>query len=154
MPEDQIDDRSAPLPGGMPSGRGAGADPDVAASLTRRRFSEAEKARIVREADEFTERGSLGALLRREGVYSSHLSAWRQQLRELGVDGLAARKRSPAPKAKPNARELELERKTRKLEKELAKAKAVIEFQKSARALGDRPEEPRARRGRLVKAVG
>ena len=87
------------------------------------------------EADACTERGAIGALLRREGVYASHLAAWRKQLREHGVEGMAARMRGPAPKAKPSARELELERKTRKLEKELAKAKAVIEFQKKVHEL-------------------
>jgi transposase-like protein len=133
--EDQINGKSAPLSGGMPPERGAEADPEVVARPTRRRFSADEKARIVREADACTERGAIGALLRREGVYASHLASWRRQLRERGVEGLAAKKRGPAPKPKPSAREVELERKTRKLEKELAKAKAVIEFQKKVHEL-------------------
>ena len=130
MQEDQINGKSAPLSGGMPPERGANTDPEVLARATRRRFSAAEKARIVREAEACTERGAIGALLRREGLYASHLTTWRKQLRERGVEGLAAKKRGPAPKPKPSAREIELERKTRKLEKELAKAKLVIEFQK------------------------
>ena len=105
------------------------------ARATRRRFTAEYKARIVREADGSTERGALGALLRREGLYSSHLDSWRKQVRQHGVDGLASKKRGPAPKPKPSAREVELERKTRKLEKELAKAKAVIEFQKKVHEL-------------------
>jgi len=133
--EDQINGKSAPLSGGMPPERGAEADPEVVARPTRRRFSAEEKARIVREADLCTERGAIGALLRREGVYASHLASWRKQMRDHGVEGLAAKKRGPAPKAKPSAREVELERKTRKLEKELAKAKAVIEFQKKVHEL-------------------
>ena len=135
MQEESINGKSAPLSGGMPPERGAEADPEVVARPSRRRFSAAEKARIVQEADACTERGAVGALLRREGVYASHLAAWRRQLREHGVEGLAAKKRGPAPKPKPSARELELERKTRKLEKELAKAKAVIEFQKKVHEL-------------------
>ena len=135
MQEDQINGKSAPLSGGMPPERGAEADPEVVARPTRRRFSAEEKARIVREADLCTERGAIGALLRREGVYASHLASWRKQMRDHGVEGLAAKKRGPAPKAKPSAREVELERKTRKLEKELAKAKAVIEFQKKVHEL-------------------
>jgi len=133
--EDQINGKSAPLSGGMHPERGAEADPEVVARPTRRRFSAEEKARIVREADLCTERGAIGALLRREGVYASHLASWRKQMRDHGVEGLAAKKRGPAPKAKPSAREVELERKTRKLEKELAKAKAVIEFQKKVHEL-------------------
>ena len=119
---------------GLPS-RGAEPNPEVLARATRRRFTAEYKARIVREADASTERGALGALLRREGLYSSHLDAWRKQVRQHGVDGLASKKRGPAPKPKPSAREVELERKTRKLEKELAKAKAVIEFQKKVHEL-------------------
>jgi transposase-like protein len=133
--EDQINGKSAPLSGGMPPERGAEADPEVVARPTRRRFSAEEKARIVREADACTERGAIGALLRREGVYASHLAAWRKQMRERGVEGLAARKRGPAPKPKPSAREVVLERANRRLEKKLAKAKAIIEFQKKVHEL-------------------
>ena len=135
MQEDQINGKSAPLSGGMPPERGAEADPEVVARPTRRRFSPAEKARIVREADECTERGAIGALLRREGVYASHLATWRRQLREHGVEGMAAKKRGPAPKPKPSAREVELERANRRLEKKLAKATAIIEFQKKVHEL-------------------
>jgi len=133
--EDPINGKSAPLSGGMPPERGAKADPEVLARATRRRFSAGEKARIVREADACTDRGAIGALLRREGVYSSHLAAWRKQLRERGVEGMAAKKRGPAPKPKPSAREFELERKARKLEKRLAKAEAIIAFQKKVHEL-------------------
>jgi transposase len=140
VPNDLINGSSAPLGGsperseGLPP-RGAESNPEVPARATRRRFSAAEKARIVREADACTERGAIGALLRREGVYASLLAAWRKQLHAHGVEGLAAKKRGPAPKVKLSAREVELERKTRKLEKDLAKAKAVIEFQKKVHEL-------------------
>lgn len=114
---------------------GADPNPEVLARANRRRFTAAYKAQIVREANACAERGAIGALLRREGLYSSHLDAWRKQLHTHGVDGLAAKKRGPTPKPKPSAREVELERKTRKLERDLAKAKAIIEFQKKVHEL-------------------
>ena len=129
-PRGGIPERSEGIPP-----RGADPSPEVSARTTRRRFSAADKARIVHAADACTERGAVGALLRREGVYASLLAAWRKQLREHGVEGLAAKKRGPAPKPKPSARELELERANRKLEKQLAKSMLVIEFQKKVHEL-------------------
>ena len=89
----------------------------------------------MREADACRAPGEIGALLRREGLYSSHLVAWRRQLREHGVRGLARKKRGPETKAKPSARELELEREKKKLEKKLAKAELIIAFQKKVHEL-------------------
>lgn len=120
--------------GGLPA-RGGEPDPEVLERATRRVFSAEYKERIVREADACTEPGAVGALLRREGLYSSHLAAWRKQLRSHGVRGLAAKKRGPAPKPKPSARELQLEREKRALEKRLAKAEAIIDFQKKVHGL-------------------
>ena len=134
MQEDRINGKDAPLAGspersgGLPA-RGVEPDPEVLARATRRRFTAEYKAEIVRRADACTKPGDVGALLRGEALYSSHLTMWRKQLREHGVAGLK-RKRGPAPKPKPSAREIELERKTRKLEKRLAKAELIIEFQK------------------------
>ena len=62
---------------------GVGADPEVADKATRRQLSAKYKRRIVREADRCTKPGELGALLRREGLFSSALSTWRRQ-REAG----------------------------------------------------------------------
>ncbi len=120
--------------GGLPS-RGAEPDPEVVERPTRRRFTAEYKARIVRAAAECHGFGEIGALLRREGLYSSHLSSWRKQLERHGIDGLKAKKRGPTPKPKKNAREIELERKARQLEKRLAKAEAVIAFQKKVHEL-------------------
>ena len=120
---------------GLPP-RGAESSTEVSArARRRRRFSASEKARIVREADACTERGAIGALLRREGVYASNLASWRKQLRESGAQGLAPKRRGPAPKPKPSAREIELERANRQLEKQLAKSKLIIEFQKKMHEL-------------------
>jgi hypothetical protein len=79
--------------------------------------------------------GEIGALLRCEGLYSSHLVAWRRELQRHGAEGMAKKRRGPAPKSKPSAREIDLERRNRKLERDLAQAKAVIEFQKRAHEL-------------------
>ena len=131
MLDDRSSNASAPLEGrpersgGSPS-RGAEPDPKVTPRSRRRQFSADYKARIVREAEACRDDGKIGALLRREGLYSSQLGEWRRQLERHGVEGLGAKKRGPAPKPKPSARELQLEREKRKLEKELAKAKAVI----------------------------
>lgn len=120
--------------GGLPS-RGAEPDPEVSERPRRRQFAAEYKARILREADACHEPGCVGALLRREGLYSSHLAAWRKQVSEHGVQGLAGKKRGPAPKSKPSARELELEREKRRLEKKLAKAELIIEFQKKVHGI-------------------
>ncbi len=73
--------------------------------------------------------------MRREGLYFSHLATWRKHLHAHGIEGMQARKRGPAPKAKPSAREQEWAREKRRLEKRLAKAEAIIEFQKKAHEL-------------------
>ena len=120
--------------GGLPA-RGSEPDPEVVERATRRQFTAEYKERIVREADACKESGEIGALLRREGLYSSHLTAWRKQLRAHGVRGLAAKKRGPQSKPKPSARETQLEREKRDLEKRLAKAEAIIAFQKKVHGL-------------------
>jgi transposase len=89
----------------------------------------------VREAETCTKPGDIGALLRREGLYSSLLSGWRREVRAHGEKGLAAKRRGPAPAPKPSAREVQLEREKRRLEKKLAKAEAIIAFQKKVHEL-------------------
>lgn len=139
MQEDRINGKDAPLAGstersgGLPA-RGVKLDPEVLARATRRRFTAEYKADIVRRADACTKAGEVGELLRREGLYSSHLTMWRKGIRQRGIVGLNKR-RGPAPKAKPSAREIQLEREKRKLEKRLAKAEAIIEFQKKVHEL-------------------
>ena len=122
---------------GSPS-RGAEPDPEVPERAKRRLFSAEYKERIVREAEASRATGAwgeVGALLRREGLYSSQLTLWRRQLHEHGVQGLAEKKRGPTAKAKPSAREQELEREKKRLEKKLAKAELIIEFQKKVHGL-------------------
>src|SRR5271169_392406 len=88
-------------------------DPEVPEKTARRKFTAAYKLRILKEAESCTEYGQLGALLRREGIYSSSLSLWRRQV----ALGLIPKKRGPvARKADPSIRRIaELERENEKL---------------------------------------
>lgn len=96
----------------------------------RRRFSAEEKARILAEADACTERGQLGELMHREGIYSSHLTNWRAQLEREGHAGLSAKRPGPKPSKDDKDRIIErLNKQNAKLEKELRISKALIEMQ-------------------------
>ena len=116
--------------------KGEGPDPEVADKASRRQFTAAYKRRIVREAYKCTKPGELGALLRREGVYSSSLSAWRRQ-RDAGELAGTGAKRGPKaqPKDPRDKRIAELERKTRRLGWKLEQAETVIAIQKKVAAL-------------------
>ena len=95
----------------------------------RRRFSAEEKRRILAEADQCTGKGEIAALLRREGLYSSHLAMWRQQLRANGEAGLEPKVTGRKPSRDERDRQIEkLERDKAKLERELALARKVIEL--------------------------
>ena len=108
------------------------ADPEVVAIPRRRQFSAADKRRILAAADRCTEPGETGALLRREGIYSSHLSAWRKQRGAQGVAGLDTRRRGR--KADPALAEAhrvaKLTRELERLRRQLAQARLIIEVQK------------------------
>ena len=109
-------------------------DPELAERPKRRRFTAEYKLRILREADALTKQGEVGALLRREGLYSSHLSTWRHQRDEGALKGLA-RKRGPKPADPREAENAKLRRRLERTESELAKAKRVIEVQGNVSAL-------------------
>lgn len=121
----------ATIPGGA-SSRGMGPDPQVAEKALRRRFTVEYKLRILREADSCLELGQLGALLRREGLYSSTLAAWRRQRRQGTLQALTPRKRGrKALRRDPLVEEVErLKRRNQRLEQQLEKAQIVIEVQK------------------------
>ena len=107
-------------------------DPEVSSASGRRRFSAAYKARIVRKADTCTEPGEVGALLRREGLYSSYLAKWRREYQRGGEEALADDKRGR--KATKNPLEPEVQKLRRELErtqKKLKQAEMIIEFQKN-----------------------
>ena len=105
-------------------------DPEVSAKATRRRFTAKYKLSIVEQAERCEAPGEIGQLLRREGLYSSHLSTWRKAAREGSLRELA-RKRGPKPSAgKRGGKKLRrLERENARLREELRKARIVIEVQ-------------------------
>ena len=112
-------------------------DPEVPARHARRRFTTAYKLEMLRKADACTRHGELGALLRKEGLYSSHLITWRQQRER----GLTPKKRGR--KAVPvDPRLKKLEQENRRLTTRLQKAEALIDFQKKVAALLQIPLKP------------
>jgi transposase len=109
-------------------------DPEVVPKAERRRFSAEYKLRILAEADACKERGEIGALLRREGLYHSHLDKWRQQRHRSALQGLAPHKRGPKPD--PQAAEIvRLRRENERLQQRLQRAETIIEVQKKLAAL-------------------
>jgi transposase-like protein len=102
---------------------------EVVEKAKRQQYTAEYKLRILREADICRASGEIGALLRREGLYSSHLTTWRRQRERGELDGLSPQKRGP--KADPQAVELaKLQRENARLRERLRKAELVIEVQK------------------------
>jgi transposase len=107
------------------------ADPEVLVSSGRRRFKAAYKARIVREADACKEPGEIGSLLRREGLYSSHLNNWRREYRKGAESALADDKRGRKQTKNPLEPEVErLGRELKQTQQKLHQAEMIIDFQK------------------------
>jgi len=104
-------------------------DPEVVPRAKRRQFTTAYKLRVLEEADQCQEAGQVGAILRREGLYSSHLTRWRQ-LREQGqLQALGSHQRGR--KAAPQIEELkQLRQDNQRLQAQLEQAELVIEVQK------------------------
>ncbi len=113
-------------------------DPEVPERLERarrRQFTVGYKLRILSEADGAQTTGEIGALLRREGLYSSHLAAWRRQREEGILHALAPRRRG-RPTSSPEQREVaRLRQENERLSLKLAAAEAVIEIQKKGSLL-------------------
>ena len=109
---------------------------EVVAKATRRRFTVEYKRAIVREADACRTPGAIGALLRREGLYSSHLTTWRAA-RERGELAGAAKTRGPAPRGvDPRDKKLAAqERELSQWKKRAERAEALVELQKQVAAL-------------------
>ena len=128
---------SLAIPGPMAS------DVEVLTKATRRRFSAEYKLKILREADACMQPGELGALLRREGLYSSNLTTWRAQRERGELLGLTPKKRGPAPKAKNPlaAKVAALEREVTRQTARAERAEALVELQKKVAALLGTPIE-------------
>lgn len=131
----QVQSSQAPSNGQF---RADGSDPEVVAPRQRRQFSAAYKQRILEEAERCSQPGEVGALLRREGLYSSHLTRWRQQRRS---GQLEPRKRGR--QADPQAAELRrLQRENERLKAQLERAELIIDAQKKLCQLLNLPSYP------------
>ncbi len=109
-------------------------NPEVPERAKRRRFTAEYKLRIVQEADRCSA-GELGALLRREGLYSSHLAAWRRQ-RDGGALAAFGKKRGRKAKRSPEQEEIErLQREIGRLRRRVEQTEAIIAAQKKVAAL-------------------
>jgi transposase len=109
-------------------------DPELVEQAQRRRFTAEYKLRILEEADACTQPGEIGALLRREGLYTSHLTYWRKQ-REAGALKELGRPRGRKPADRRDREIAALKRRLERSEAELAKARKVIEIQGNVSAL-------------------
>ena len=118
-------------------------DPELVERAQRRRFTSAYKLAIVHETDHLTDRpGEIGALLRREGLYSSHLTKWRR-LRDEGALQALSQPRGPKPPHPLEVENAQLKRRLARAEAELEKARTVIEVQGNVSALLGQLLEPR-----------
>lgn len=138
-PERRADERSEPArSGGAANSRRPVAPPastEVVATAQRRKFTAEYKLSIVEEADRATDPGAIGALLRREGLYSSHLVEWRR-LRAAGALSALSKKRGRKPSRNPLAEENQrLKAQVARLEKKLQQAEIIIDVQKKISAL-------------------
>ena len=117
-------------------------DPEVADKPVRRRFTSEYKLRIIEEADRCTDPGEVGRLLRREGLYTSHLAAWRKAARTGSFKALSKKRGRRSERNPLEEKVRKLERENARLEKELHKARLIIDVQgKVAGLLGLSPED-------------
>jgi transposase-like protein len=123
-------------------------NPEVIAKAKRRRFTAQYKQQILTKADAASEPGAIGALLRREQLYSSHLVAWRRQRETMIRKGFASQKRGPMTKRNPLADENQkLHRENGLLTEQLRKAELIIDVQKKLAALLGAPILPMDQEG-------
>ena len=110
----------------------SGQEVEVVAKAQRRRFPAQYKLRILREAEACSRPGELGALLRREGLYSSHLTSWRAARERGELEGLSAKRCGPKPKQRDarDRRIAELEREVKRLRARAERAEGLAEVQK------------------------
>ena len=115
-------------------------NPEVVAKAKRRRFTADYKQSILEQADQATPSGGIGALLRREGLFSSHLTSWRRERKAGVLQALTPHKRGPKSKHHPLAEENQkLQRDNQRLTEQLRKAEIIIDVQKKVAALLGHP---------------
>jgi transposase len=125
----------------MSNENGVAPDPEVEGRPRRRRFTAEYKARILREAERCSKSGEIGALLRREGLYASHLITWRRQRERDGVAGLSRKRgRKSDPESGSTRTIAKLEGANRRLTEKLRKAEIIIDFQKKMAELWATPK--------------
>ena len=136
---------SSSVRAGGPAGVSVVPNPEVPEKAVRRIFTAGYKRRILREADACKETGQLGALLRREGLYSSNLITWRRQAEQGTLEALSPKKRGPKEKKPdPSLRRIaELEKATQKLEHKLRQAELIIAAQKKIAEIFQMPLDPK-----------
>ena len=105
-------------------------DPEVHAVAKRRQFTAAYKLAVLEEAERLSEPGAIGALLRREGLYSSHLSVWRRERDSGALEALSRRRGRKAKLSSEQKRVAALEARCARLQRELDQAHTIIEVQK------------------------
>ena len=108
------------------------ADPEVVDHATRRRFTAEYKRRILVEVDAATDPGAIGLIIRREGLYASHLTHWRKAHDKGGLDALKPKKRGPKASVKDplQVENTKLMRENARLNKKLQRAELIIDLQK------------------------
>ncbi len=119
-------------------------DPEVTGKAVRRKFTAKYKLRILQEADACAAQGQMGALLRREGLYSSNLTTWRRQRKQGALEALSPKHRGPRTKnMDPSAcRIAELEKENARLKKELKQAAIIIAVPKKLSEILQIPLDP------------
>jgi len=126
--------------GRRPDGGQAPPDPEVSAKPQRRRFSAQFKLAVLDEIDRCTKPGDVGALLRRHGLYHSHLSTWRRERKEGALVRLSRKRgRKPTPPNPLAGRLRELERENSRLRRRLKRAETINEVQKKVSEMLDIP---------------
>jgi transposase len=123
-------DTQAGLP--SPNGDSTRPDPEVVAKPERRRFTKAYKLDILSQVEACSGVGQIGALLRREGLYSSYLAHWRWQRSQGRLDSTATKKRAAKPINQQVARVNQLERENARLKARLRQTELILDIQKKA----------------------
>jgi transposase len=128
---------------GTPSTVKTESDPEVRENKPRRKFTAKYKLDILRKADACTELGQIGALLRREGLFSSNLTTWRRQREQGLLDAMSPKKRGPKKQEiNPLSPEVaRLQKDNERLKRELKQAQTIIEVQKKVSEILGIPQD-------------